>query len=903
MSSKNFVSYGDSETLFTGIKTALQPRKKTWEGTQAEWDALPLADKIKFERADITDDDESGDVDSVPTENSQNLVTSGGVYSALSTKADSADLGTAAGKNYTTNVSPNNHDLVESNAVYSAINNALSSVYTPRGSITCAELVSSLLIPANVGNVYNTTDSGTTTADFMQGAGVTINAGDSVGIIQTGPSIYKFNLMGNTIDLHEYQKKDLAQAVESATTVEGALGALSTNKADKVSSAINGNFAGLDASGNLTDSGKKPSDFQTVLTFDNAPTENSNNPVKSGGVYSADANIYQVMGQNSAKNFIPFDLDRIKAKNTTGTWNGNVYSVNGIDFTFNSDGTVDASGTATETAAVHYYDPIGLPPFGGDRILRLTGCPSGGSGTTYKVMAYRAGAVDGSTGTAEDYGDGISLRWLNDGSGVKAFVSISVYTGAGTIDLTFKPMLRLSTDTDNTFAPYAKTNQELTAETQVLTNQVNVYGSKNVLDLTPRLKKQIPTSSAIVSFSNEGIVLNGTVSSSGNIRICPAEDDNSFVLPQGTYVLSHKDGSTPSGTGITLRKNGTVLTNNNRLTNPYEFEANGTDYFTVLFHESATTFNNAVVCPMICLKSIYDLDNTYEPYAKTNQQLTEDTTALLDNMMENGAVNMLPIDLNYIKANNSASSWSGNACTHNGVTYTIDEANGKITVNGTASERSTLQVYNAIAGDLFKKGFKYLAKVFNNNFNTVNGYYVQLYMTNSPYTRIDAFTGNNFVVPDSFFDNSIRVSIQIVVENGKSVDNQVITPLIAFGNYTGGFEKYAKSNKELTEELKVTTGQIARLVSFSSISAYYARKYGKVVELYFAGTLSEAVNNWTDFLTVPDGFRPSHYVQIVSFNTYNGCKNLQLAPSGGIQSAYNLVAGDFIRFTVTYIIN
>lgn len=214
---------------------------------------------------------------------------------------------------------------------------------------------------------------------------------------------------------------------------------------------------------------------QDTLTFDNAPTENSNNPVKSNGIYAANQNIYKVMGQNSAKNFIPFDLDKIKAKNTTGTWNGNVYSLNGIDFTFNSDGTVNASGTATETAGIHYYDPVGLPPFGGDRILRLTGCPSGGgSGTTYKVMAYRVGAVDGSTGTAEDYGDGISLKWLNDGSGVKAFISISVYTGAGTIDVTFKPMLRLASDTDDTYVPYAKSNKELTEDVSKIGQRVYI---------------------------------------------------------------------------------------------------------------------------------------------------------------------------------------------------------------------------------------------------------------------------------------------------------------------------------------------------------------------------------------------------------------------------------------------
>lgn len=45
-----------------------------------------------------------------------------------------------------------------------------------------------------------------------------------------------------------------------------------SGKADKVSSATNGNFAGLDSNGNLTDSGKKASDFQTALSTQTAYT-------------------------------------------------------------------------------------------------------------------------------------------------------------------------------------------------------------------------------------------------------------------------------------------------------------------------------------------------------------------------------------------------------------------------------------------------------------------------------------------------------------------------------------------------------------------------------------------------------------------------------------------------------
>lgn len=56
-------------------------------------------------------------------------------------------------------------------------------------------------------------------------------------------------------------KTDLASAVQ--TSLEKADSAVQdiSGKADKVSNATNGNFAGLDASGNLTDSGKSPSDF------------------------------------------------------------------------------------------------------------------------------------------------------------------------------------------------------------------------------------------------------------------------------------------------------------------------------------------------------------------------------------------------------------------------------------------------------------------------------------------------------------------------------------------------------------------------------------------------------------------------------------------------------------------
>ena len=157
-------------------------------------------------------------------------------YDALETKdptvayfindADPAALGTAAFKDYTDRVQPGNRALVESQSVYSAINSALSSIYTPRGNIDYIDLTSALLVEANVGNVYELNDSGVTTSLFLQGEGVTINAGDNVGIINAGEGRILFNLMGDAFDLTGYQKEELSSSIAGQTTVEGALAEL-----------------------------------------------------------------------------------------------------------------------------------------------------------------------------------------------------------------------------------------------------------------------------------------------------------------------------------------------------------------------------------------------------------------------------------------------------------------------------------------------------------------------------------------------------------------------------------------------------------------------------------------------------------------------------------------------------
>ena len=143
------------------------------------------------------------------------------------------------------------------------------------------------------------TDAGTTTADFIDGAGKPIRIGDNVGVAKVGND-YKFDLLSGFVDTSTFIEKSATNglvkndgsidtneyALKSEMSITDGTGADAgtstiqlksgtskkvltehqdiTGKADKVSGATNGNLAGLDANGNPTDSGKAPSDFATA---------------------------------------------------------------------------------------------------------------------------------------------------------------------------------------------------------------------------------------------------------------------------------------------------------------------------------------------------------------------------------------------------------------------------------------------------------------------------------------------------------------------------------------------------------------------------------------------------------------------------------------------------------------
>lgn len=115
---------------------------------------------------------------------------------------------TITNKNVDITVPTNNNQLTNgagyqtASDVQTAINNQIGSTYKAKGSIAFASLPA--LSSSNEGNVYNVTDSFTTTSDFVEGAGKTYPAGTNVVIINTTGSTYKYDVLAGIVDLSSY---------------------------------------------------------------------------------------------------------------------------------------------------------------------------------------------------------------------------------------------------------------------------------------------------------------------------------------------------------------------------------------------------------------------------------------------------------------------------------------------------------------------------------------------------------------------------------------------------------------------------------------------------------------------------------------------------------------------------
>ena len=179
---------------------------------------------------------------------------------------------------------------------------------------------------------------------------------------------------------------------------------------------------------------------------------------KTGGITASDlANVkIQLESGNTATSWTPYSNICPITGHTSATVtrtgknlipnNAQTSTRNGVTFTVNNDGTITANGTASETAILPVFD------FRNDNSLLdgeyvFSGCPEGGSSSTYRIDITRSpGSVlqEHGNGNRVVIGGDYSLTWLR----------LVVLSGTTVNNLTFKPMLRLASDTDDTYEPY-----------------------------------------------------------------------------------------------------------------------------------------------------------------------------------------------------------------------------------------------------------------------------------------------------------------------------------------------------------------------------------------------------------------------------------------------------------------
>lgn len=131
-------------------------------------------------------------------------------------------------------------------------------------------------------------------------------------------------------------------------------------------------------------------------------------------------------------------------------------TVNGVTFTVNADGTVSASGTATANA---YIQIAAIPADGGlfDGTYRLSGCPEGGSRSTYALYAASGDYA------RYDYGQSISLTPAAVTGNI--YIIVMIYSGATVDNIVFDPMICSGDEwtISHDYAPYCPTLPELYA--------------------------------------------------------------------------------------------------------------------------------------------------------------------------------------------------------------------------------------------------------------------------------------------------------------------------------------------------------------------------------------------------------------------------------------------------------
>lgn len=396
----------------------------------------------------------------------------------------------------------------------------------------------------------------------------------------------------NKPDMADYQTKELATPLtiggQTQTAVEGALGGLNTAKADQVSNATNGNFAGLDANGNLTDSGKKTADFATAEGL---------------------ANEVATRAKMGAKNLLK------NMAQSNSSWHD-------VDFRVNPDGTITLNGTSSgwDFKTLNYVSGKKMIPTG--TYILSGACEN----TTLKIYADNVAIC-------QKDGPGEATFTITDEMS-ETYARMEMWSTKTYENAVMKPMIRLATDADDSYQPYAPTNAECLSM-----DGNSVLGATNIMKY-PYLASSGTNGGIAITDNGDGTITlaEGTVSSSQSCtfwfeRYATGMDAKPYRGKRIKFILDVSEALSYAQTVARIEfsvadSSETVLSGTakhvpmNQLRNEFALTVpDNADHFTIMMWIAKNT-----VLPTFTLKpmiTMVEYKGDYVPYAPTNRDLTD----------------------------------------------------------------------------------------------------------------------------------------------------------------------------------------------------------------------------------------------------------------------------------------
>ena len=341
------------------------------------------------------------------------------------------------------------------------------------------------------------------------------------------------------------------------------------------------------------------------------------------------------------------------------------------------------------------------------------------------------------------------------------------------------------------------------------------FGAKNLIKY-PYYDGVSKTENGITFTENDGaITINGIPTGNAQYFFAPTNISVLSYLPKGKYIMS-VDDAIPSNIFVQFLASDLALvqlTKDTATEQSFEITSDTTGNVQLkIIIVGDKTFDNVVIRPMIRLAS--DTDTTYQPYAKTNKELTDEINTLNDSLGTKvndiwkiqgqlSAKNLIPFPYDELSP------------VRNGITWTVND-DGSITANGTATNYSNIDLH---AGENIKSQRfiptqnEYVATAQNADWGAVamsigiwdvnkRNYVWNIGFANIP-TKI-TFTNEEIELIEN---DAYRVVVRAFINKDKTANNVTVYPMLRLAEDTDDtWQPYAPTNYQLNQKVDTIAG-------------------------------------------------------------------------------------------------